>query len=152
MNPHLALAFRACLSLAAVGLVGGIILLFASFVVTPAVALSYRSLVLTWLGGYLLAVGGAYVLLTNQTVKGASHPASEADVSSGLPRRFRRIGYVVVATAFTAFFASIALVEAGLIDRNVGEAAILGAFSVGAFSGMFGGLWSALRRGSEDAA
>ena len=119
---------------------------------TPSVATFYRSLVLTWFGGYLVAVSGAYVLLSNQAAKDAPHGASQTDIFSGCPQRLQRVGYVVVAAAFTAFFVAIALVETAVVNRIVGEAAILGAFSVGAFSAFFGGLWSALSRGQENAA
>jgi hypothetical protein len=152
MNPYLALVYRVCLSLAAIGFVAGFLLLLVSFVLTPNVAISYRSLVLTWFGGYLVAVGGAYVLLSNQAVKDAPHGAPQTDIFSGCPQRLRRAGHIVVVAAFTTFFVAIALVESAVVNRSVGEAAILGAFSVGAFAAMFGGLWSALSRGHQNAA
>ncbi len=152
MNPYLAVVYRVCLALAAIGFTAGLLLFLVSFVLTPSVAIFYRSLVLTWFGGYLVAVSGAYVLLGNQASKGAPHGVSQTDIFSGCPQRLQRVGYVVVAVAFTAFFVAIALVETEVVNRGVGEAAILGAFSVGAFTAMFGGLWSELSRGRQNAA
>lgn len=151
MNSHLALVYRVCLTLAAIGFVAGFLLFLASFVLTPNIVVSYRSLVLPWFGLYMVAVGGACVLLSDTAAKNASHATSQTDIFSGCPRRLRRAGYIVVVAAFTAFFIAIWLVETARVNRDVGEAAILGAGSVGAFSAMFGGLWSEISRDHRNA-
>lgn len=145
MNAYILHICRACRVLAAVGILLGALLLAFAFVLSPEVIATVRSIGLNWASGYLILVGAMYVLIGSQAPLAARLSGPNVNVFAGIPDVARPTAYGVVGSAVIAFFIAIALAEYRLVDKSLGEVAILGTFFVGAFGTIFCGSWSALR-------
>jgi len=137
---------RICLGVTAICLLVGFSLLAASFIISPELASTVRSHVLFWHGGLIAVVGASYVLIHHATTQDITPRQAEVNALAHCPRALKLASYAIMLLGVIAFFGSIWLVESHRIDRSVGEAAILGAFTLLLSSSVFARLWSTLAR------
>jgi hypothetical protein len=136
---------RSGVVLSAIGFLAGCILVLFSFIVTPEQAVALRSVVLIGFVSYTLAVGTTFVLIEQTLTKGVPGREATARMYAGCSKPMRACGYTLMTLGIVAFFISIALVEGDKVPRYIGEAAILGSFSVALYASLFCQLWSFLK-------
>ena len=150
-NTGVPAAIYLCMTLTALCFILGIGFVAAAFLVSPQMAALARPAVLQWFGLLLIAVGGGYVLIANATTRNMTPGEANAQAYAHCPPFVRLTSYALMILSAAAFFAAIAVVESGRVERSVGESAIIGSFAVLLSSAVFALLWSTLVRTSRDA-